>query len=73
MNIYALHCCFSKFSLRNNNTKIMNSFLDLFYNHLDNLTPLTDFKKIIEKNHHAITKLDTHLVRTAQIYIYVFV
>ena len=56
MNTYGLYCCFCEFSLRNNYVKIMNTFLDLFYNHVHNLTPLTDF-----------TKLDTHLARTGQI------
>ena len=27
-----------------------------------------NFKKLIEKNRHAVTKLDTHLVRTAHVY-----
>ena len=64
---------FFLFLIRCSSAKIVEIFLHLLYIYVDNWAPITNLKKIIEKNCHAVTKLDTHLAKTGHIYIYMHI
>ena len=66
MNIYGIMLWFFTRKTRAKNLKLV---AHLFLNQVDISVAVTLFyKKITDKNHHAVTKLAPHLVRTRHIY-----